>query len=158
MYLYDLSTAARQLYGMLSDGEIDEQTFHDTLEAIGTDERLESCCKIIRQSEADLAGIKKEILSLQKKKQSAENSIERMKSAVLDFLDSAGLLKAKAGVFSVSKRTSKAVSVLDEDIIPEEFWEAQKPKLSKTKIKDAINAGLSVPGAEIVTNVNIVIK
>lgn len=158
MYLYEMSEATRELYELLTNEEIDEQTYNDTLEAIGVDEKLESYCKIIRQSEADAESLKTEISRLKDKKIKAENAVMRMKSAILCFLDSAGKNKADAGVFKVSKRRSQAVNIYDEALIPEEYFIQQKPELSKTKIKEAIAAGQTVEGAKIVENYSVVIK
>ena len=153
-----MSEAARELYELLSSGEIDEQTYNDTLEAIGADEKLESYCKIIRQSEADAESLKVEIDRLKDKKLKAENAVTRMKSAILYFLDSAGKNKADAGVFKVSKRRSQAVKVYDETLVPKEYFVQKKPELSKTKIKEAITAGETVQGAEMVENYSVIIK
>lgn len=40
MTLYELTAQASELYELLQNEEIDEQTFTDTLEAIGTEEKL----------------------------------------------------------------------------------------------------------------------
>ncbi len=158
MTIYEMTNAARELYEMLSNDEIDEQTLQDTLEALGTEDKLESYCKIIKQYEADTVNIKEEIQRLQNRKQTAENAIIRMKQAIQMYLDSIGASKAKAGIFSVSKRFTKAVSILDETVIPCQYWEEQKPKLSKAKIKEDINRGIEVNGAVIVENLSIMIK
>lgn len=158
MTIYEMTNAARELYEMLSNDEIDEQTLQDTLEALGAEDKLESYCKIIKQYEADTVNIKEEIQRLQNRKQTSENAIIRMKQAIQMYLDSIGTNKAKAGTFSVSKRFTKAVSIIDETAIPCQYWEEQKPKLSKTKIKEDINRGIEVNGAVIVENQSIVIK
>lgn len=40
MTLYEMTEAARQLKALLEADEIDEQTFSDTIEAIGADDKI----------------------------------------------------------------------------------------------------------------------
>ncbi len=40
MNIYEMTQQAEALYELLCLGEIDEQTFNDTLEAIGTDDKV----------------------------------------------------------------------------------------------------------------------
>ena len=81
-----------------------------------------------------------------------------MKTALLQFLTATGQEKVKTGTFSVSKSYSKAVNILDENSIPDEFKIEQAPKIDKTAIKKAIAAGNEVCGAEIVENESIRIR
>lgn len=53
MNLYEMTAAANELYALLTVDEIDEETVKDTLEAMGAEEKLESCCVVIRELEAD---------------------------------------------------------------------------------------------------------
>lgn len=152
MTLYEMTGAAAELYELLQNGDIDEQVYADTLEAIGAEEKLESYCKIWTQLETDAANYAEEIRRMTERKKTLENNIERMKEAVGTFLRATGQDKAKAGTFTVSFGKSKAVNVYDETKIPERFLKPQPPKIDKIAIKDAINAGEIVEGAEIVVN------
>ena len=49
MNLYEMTAAANELYALLTADEIDEETVKDTLEAMGSEENLESCCVVIRE-------------------------------------------------------------------------------------------------------------
>ena len=59
--LYEMSLAAQNLLDLLTDEEIDEQTFNDTLEAMGAAEKVENTCKAIGCLTADAEMFKKEI-------------------------------------------------------------------------------------------------
>ena len=72
MNLYEMTQAANELYELLTSGEIDEQTFADTLEAMGTEEKLENYCKVIRQLEYDAEMLKAEKERIDKKKKNVE--------------------------------------------------------------------------------------
>ena len=54
MNIYDLTGYALQLKELLDADEIDEQTFSDTLESIGADDKVDSYCMIIRELEAEI--------------------------------------------------------------------------------------------------------
>ena len=47
--LFEMTQQATELYEMLQAEEIDEQTFSDTLEAMGTGEKIEGYCQVIKQ-------------------------------------------------------------------------------------------------------------
>ena len=146
------------LYDMLSTGEIDEQTFNDTLAAMGVEEKLESYCKVIRQLEADAEMFKNEKERIEKKQKVAENSIARMKKAVADFLHAQGTEKSTAGVFTVALSTSTKVNVVDETKIPKKFFIKQEPKLDKSSILKLLRNGEKVKGCELQENEGVRIK
>lgn len=158
MTLYELTTAAAQLYELLSSGEIDEQTLNDTLAALGSEEKLESYCKVIRQLEADAEALKAEKDRIYKKQQATENSIARMKSVIAEFLKSHDAKKSTAGIFTVSLSESKAVNITDENKVPARFLVEQPPKIDKSAIRAELMAGGDVEGCELKINEGVRIK
>lgn len=158
MNLYEMTVAANELYELLTSGEIDEQTFEDTLQAMGTEEKLESYCKVIRQLEADAEMLKAEKERIDRKKKTVDNSILRMKKTVTDFLKAQGTKKATAGTFSVALSTSKAVNIIDEGKIPARFLVEQAPKIDKSAIRSELMAGAEIEGCELQINEGVRIK
>ena len=158
MNLYEMTVAASELYDLLTNGEIDEQTFEDTLSAMGTEEKLEGYCKIIRQLEADAEMLKAEKDRIEKKKKTVDNSIDRMKKAIIDFLKVQGTDKATAGTFSVALSTSKAVNIVDEKKVPKKYFIKQDPKLDKMSIRDLLLKGEAVKGCELQINEGVRIR
>lgn len=158
MNLYEMTVAASELYDLLTSGEIDEQTFEDTLQAMGTEEKLESYCKVIRQLEADAEMLKAEKDRIDKKKKTVENSIDRMKKAVADFMNAQGIKKATAGTFAVALSESKAVKVVDENKVPKMYFIEQDPKLDKKTILKLLREGETVEGCELQINEGVRIK
>ena len=158
MNLFEMTVAANELYDLLTSGEIDEQTFEDTLQAMGAEEKLESYCKVIRQLEADADMLKAEKDRIEKKKKTVENSIDRMKKAVADFMNAQGTKKATAGTFTVALSTSKAVNVLDESKVPKKYFIKQEPKLDKKTIRELLMQGETVKGCELRINEGVRIK
>lgn len=158
MNLYEMTVSANQLYDLMISGEIDEQTFTDTLEAMGTEEKLESYCKVIRQLEADAEMLKAEKERIEKKKKTVDNSIDRMKKAVIDFMKASGSTKSTAGTFTVSLSTSKATKIIDESLIPKKYFIKQEPKLDKNTILDLLKSGEEIKGCELQINEGVRIK
>lgn len=158
MTLYEMTEATRELYEMLNNDEIDEQTVSDTLEGMAVGEKLEGYCQVIRQFEADTAAFKAEKDFFAMKQKRAENAIERLERAVELYMTAAGKEKEKCGLFEIKITKSKAVQILDEKAIPKVFLVEQPPKVDKANIRKALLAGEEVQGAELQENRNIKIK
>lgn len=158
MTLYEITGAARQLYDLLEAGEIDDQTFSDTLEAIGADEKIDAYCKIIRQRKADADALKAEIDRMSEKKRTAENDIDRMKSALIDFMSATGQQKAKTELFSCSISARQSCKITDESAIPADFREPQPDKIKKAEILKALKNGEIISGVEIQTSTSLTIR
>lgn len=156
--LYEMTTQASELYELLQNEDIDEQVFLDTLEAIGTGEKIESYCHIIKELQGDFEKFKAESDRLAARMKTAKNGIDRMKDSLLTFLRVSGQCKVKAGTFTVSIGTSKQTNILDEALIPTEYKTPQPDKIDKTAIKKAIESGLEVAGAEIIINEGVRIR
>lgn len=153
-----MTVNAVALYDLLSTGEIDEQTFNDTLSAMGVEEKLESYCKVIRQLEADAEMLKAEKDKIAQKQKTVENSIERMKSAVKEFMKVQGKDKESAGIFTVALSTSKAVNIVDESKVPSRFLVEQAPKIDKAAIRKELMSGAEIDGCELQENEGVRIK
>lgn len=159
MTLYEMTDAARNLKALLEADEIDEQTYNDTLEAIGADDKIDAYCQIIREYEAEITARKSEIERLKAANDRAEKAIDRMKSALDGFMTASGKSKAKTALFSVSYRSAKSVLITDESRIPERFLTVKTTTApNKAEIKKFISDGGTVEGAEIVESRNIQIK
>ena len=158
MTLYEMKQAAINLYEMLQADEIDEQAYNDTMEGIGADEKLEDYIYVIKQYEADNVAIKTEIDRLKANKEKNDKAIERMKKAVVDFMNATGQKKANAGTFKLSLRKSESTLITDETKIPSEYLVPQPPKADKAAIKKAIKNGINVDGAVIEIKVSVVAK
>lgn len=145
--LYQMTAQAQFLYDLLENGEIDAQTLENTLEGLGANEKLESYIYIQKQLESDLAALKGEKDRLKRKMEAINKNIEKMKSAVLIYMQTAGLKKAKAGTFNLSIGTSEKVHVIDEDKIPINFLLEQRPKIDIASLRKFLKSGGTTPGA-----------
>jgi hypothetical protein len=158
MFLYEMTVATKQLYELLANEEIDEQTVADTLEAMGVEEKLEGYCQVIRQYEAEKEMYKAEKERIEKKIKVTDNAINRMKKAVIEFMKVSGSTKSTAGTFTVALSTSKAVNILDENKIPVRFLVEQAPKIDKSSIRAELMSGAEIEGCELQVNEGVRIK
>lgn len=156
--LYEMTEAAAQLYEMLLNDEIDEQTLNDTIEAMGAGEKLESYSKIIRQLENDSAGYKAEKDRMAAKQRAAEKAIDRMKNSIICFMKASGQKKAKAGVFELALSVSKSAQIVNDELLDKQYFIPQPPKVDKAAIRAALLAGDEVPGAVLMTSTGVRIK
>ncbi len=158
MTLYEMTQAAKTLYDLFSNDEIDENAVNDTLEGMEAELKLEDYCKVIRQLKSDAVQIKAEADRMTKKQTALENSVKRLNANVLSFMDATGKKSEKAGVFTVKVSESKAVNIVDEAKLPKEFFIEQPAKVDKASIRKKLMADELVNGAELQINRNIQIR
>lgn len=156
--LYELTHAAYNLQVMLENGDIDEETFNDTLEAMGGDEKIENVCKVIRNLEADAAAFKAEKDRLAERQKTAENGVKRLKQSLLDYLIATDTKKRTVGLFTVAVSTSKSVNITNEDALPDIYLIPQPPKVDRTKLGNDLKSEIHIEGAELVENLYLRIR
>ena len=158
MNLYEITGAVQQLAEMFEEGEIDEQTYNDTVESLGSSIEVEEIVKAIRNKLAEAEMYKAEAERFTKKKQKAEKSVEWLKKVLMSYLCVMNERKLNTSLFCVTRGTSKAVSVYDENVIPEQYMIPQPAKVDKKSILADLKAGVDVPGAHIKETEYITIK
>lgn len=159
MTLYEMTEVAKQLYEMLAAGDIPEEAVSDTIESFGVEGKVEDYCRVIYQLNADVEMYENEIKRLTAKAKAAKKGVDRMKSALSDYMTATQKKKLSAGTFTLSFRKSESVVIMDENALPTEYIvEEVKIKPNKKLIKNAIKNGETVNGAELQENQNLQIK
>lgn len=156
--LYELTQGVQQLQDLLELGEIDDQVFRDTLDAMDIETKVENICKVLKNLQAQADMYKAEKDRLAERQKTAENGVKRLKDSLLAYMQVTNHKKVQAGVFTVSKSSRQSVEVLYEDMLPDEFLIPQPAKVDKTAITKALKAGEAVAGAEFVTNEFVTIR
>lgn len=87
----------------------------------------------------------------------AENIQKRMKERILEAMNEYGLQKIECGVHKFSTRTSKAVEIIDEAKIPNEYIKVSTT-IDKSALRADLMAGVLVEGAELRENKSLTIK
>ena len=156
--LYELTGSAFELQMLLESGDIDEDTYKDTLESLDINAKIESVCKVIRNLTAEAEAYKAEKDRLAERQKTAENGIKRLKDSLLHYMLTTEQTKVKQGVFSVRINRTASVNITDPLVIPPDYLKFSEPQINKAEIKKAIQSGDEIPGAELVTNESIVIR
>ena len=156
--LYELTQDAARLQDLLESGEIDEQTYADTLEAMGVDTKIENICKMIRNLEAKAAACKAEKERFAAKEKTANNAVARLKESLLTYMLTVEKKKVEAGLFTVSKSSAKSVEIVYEDMLDHKYFVPQPDKIDKAAISKDIKAGIEVSGAILVDKPYVVVK
>ena len=159
MTLYEMTEAQKELYELMTSGEIDGEVYADTLEGIGIAEKIEGYCVVENELSGDLQKIESEIERLNEKKKSIENNIKRLNLRLGDCLYSMNTTKYSAGMYTVYRRETQQVVIDDSEKIPAEFMKTRVSATpNKTLIKESIKAGKEIAGAHLQTNQSITIK
>ena len=159
MTLYEMTAAQKELYELMTSGEIDEEVYADTMEGIGIAEKIEGYCVVENELSGDLQKIESEIERLNEKKKSIENNIKRLRARLGDCLLSMDTTKYSAGTYTVYRRETEQIIIDDLQKIPAEFLKTRVSETpNKTLIKERIKEGKEVSGVHLQTNQSITIK
>lgn len=155
--MYELTTAAQELYEMLSNEDIDEQTFNDTLEGMGVDEKVDACCKVIKQLEADAKAVSEEKDRLAKRSQALKNNAKRVRESLVMFMQASGQSRIKTLLFSLSTRATQKLNISEDAVIPQAYIKV-KTETDTAALKEAISKGVVVDGVTLDTNYSLTIR
>lgn len=150
MTLYELTNDWLQLMTMLEEGA-DEDVINDTLEGLDyeIEQKADGYARVIRNMEADIAGLKAEIDRMTNRKKVLENNITRLKANLQNSMEITGKTKFKTDLFSFNVQNNPAAVIMDEQYlenIPEEYLIPREPKLDKKKLAADLKAGVDLEG------------
>lgn len=83
---------------------------------------------------------------------------ELLKNRLTEAMQQFGIERISSPTINLSFRKSEAIEITEESAIPAAYFDQPPPKVSKSKIRDAIKNGNEVPGASLVTRQNLIIK
>ena len=115
--LYEVTGSILALQEMLESPLDDEDILKDTLEAVqGEYEvKLEACCKVIKNLEADMEAVKAEAKRLSEKAKMLENNRDRLKKAMFDSMKATNTPKVKGQLFTVAIQRNGGVAPINYD-------------------------------------------
>jgi hypothetical protein len=125
--------------------------------------KAEAYAKFILKLESEAEQAAAEIKRIQALKKAKENTVARLRESLLAALmvfteeDAKGIRRYETPLAKLSTRKSQAVEVLDEQLIPADFWVIKK-EVSKSTISQAIKDGAEVPGAQLKDNISLSIR
>lgn len=159
--IYQLTTEAKELASVLSEGEITPEL--ETSLVINQTELQKKAIDygfVIKSFESDITIIDLEIERLKALKTIRTNAIERMKNAVLEAMEVYGIEKVESPTLKLSVRNnSESVNLVNEYQIPD-IYRKEKVTLTidKNLIKEDLKTGLEVPGAVLKRSKTLTIK
>ena len=152
MKLYELTENYLNLQELLENDEIPKEMVIDALDNVGEEleAKAENIAKLIKTLEVDITGYKAEETRLALKRKSLENRVKSLKEYLDNAMKVTGKTKFKGQLFSFSiQKNPPSVNVVDEKLIPEEYFIPQEPALDKKRLLTDIKNGAEIPGAEI---------
>lgn len=143
----------------IAEGEITEE-LSNRLAIVESDLQIKSqgYVSIIRHLDAECDIIDIEIKRLQQAKKQRENTVLRLKNAILQAMDTFEVETIQTPLNKLSLRSSKSVNIIDIEMLPNSCIVIEKKSISKTEIKKLIESGIEISGAEIITNKSLQIK
>lgn len=160
--LYSLTGQYLELAHKLSNLDLDSETVADTIEASGLPDDIAAKAQgiemVCRETVKDLPAIDTEIKRLQALKAHRVAVSDGLKAYLKRSIEAMGIEKIQCPLFTVSIRQNPAsVEVFEEGMVPDEYMVA-KYSPSKTKIKEALVAGVDVPGARMAKTTRLDVK
>lgn len=160
MRLYEINAALEELLNQ-QDPETGELICDmDALEALSIerDEKLEGLALYCKNLTAEAEAIRNEEKTLAERRRSLENKAERAKGFLAEQLAGEKFSTPKVAVsYCKSEQVEVSMSFFTEES-NERFLRYKDPEADKTAIKAAIKAGETIPGAELVSKMNMSIK
>lgn len=161
MKLYEIDTKIMEIIENAVDPETGEIVGDLSLTELGDleearEEKIENCLLLIKNLESDAEQLKAEKQAFEQRQRVVMNKAYWLRKYVFDSL--AGE-KFSTPRVAVSYRKSEAVEYSgDVNSLPEECIKKKEPEVDKTALKKMLKGGAEIPGAKIVTRLNMQIK
>lgn len=160
MKLYEINDAIRcALDTVTIDEETGEITGAEILHAVEAEasDKIEATALYLRESDAEIDAVKKEIERLNARVKSATKKNDFIKSMLLDALHATG--KVKTPRVTVSIRKTQAVEIEANAPIPEAFQTVKTTVVpNKIAIKKALAEGVEIAGCSLVERESVSIR
>lgn len=158
MNLYEINQAILAALTPDDDGVLADDAMDKLSELMMVaEEKLENIGCLLKDWRAEADAIKAEADRLTERRKAIENRADRLRQYAADMMVAMGKSKLETARCVLSFRSSSAVDVLDESVIPDEYFKTKRD-LQKAEISKALKAGLTVPGAALVERANLQIK
>ena len=129
--------------------DIDDETLADTLE--GLTDLNKQLAAVVRSQQEDRVfsnALKERIQEMQDRLKRFEHRVSRNRDLVTSVMERAGIKKLTEDDFTASLRSTPPQLVLsDENIIPEDYWKMQSPKLDRQLLIAHLKSSQAVEGA-----------
>jgi chromosome segregation ATPase len=161
MKLYELTNDSLLVVEqLLQEDQLDEDGLQAALDAIGeaVEQKLDGIARLIRNWEAETEALHDEIARLRDRQSAIDNRVRRLKDYALQCLQRANLHRVRLPIVTAYIGRSTRVEV---DVPPEEVPEQYRRisvSVDKRALKEALDAGDSVPGARLAETEYLVLR
>ena len=131
--------------------DADDGTLRDTLEGL-TDltEMLAAPVRSYLDDKAVVSGLKGRLVEMQERLSRLDARASRKRDLVTRTMEEADVRQLLEPDFTASLRVNPpSLVIVDEVIIPENFWVPQPPKLDRQRLRRSMCGGQRVPGTEL---------
>lgn len=152
MNLYQLEDNLYQVVRLAESADPeDRKAFDDTIDSLkdGIADKAIDYGKVIKQLVSDKKQLAEKIKADTERKESIASNVKRLKMALQNGLESAGMDRVKGLDLSIWIQNNPAsVKLTDESAVPGEFTNTTT-SVDKKAVLEALKSGEEVPGAEL---------
>lgn len=139
-------------------GEVFETEDLDQLD-MAFEEKVDGIAYYIKNCEASAKAMKDEAKMLMERAKKHEQRADKLKKYLLEALSVRGMKKLETVKNKITTRKSTRVDIIDQDMLPKKYF-AKKVEFTPDKklIKETLEAGKNVKGAELETRITLQVK
>lgn len=162
MNLYELTQEfATAMQAITVDPETGEVSGFEAVDGLDAafEDKAEAYAVTIKNLDAEVKALKNERDNLKAREDATKKRMEYMKQHLADSMLAVGKDKISTSKASLSFRRSMQVNITSDVMVPDDLCKViidRKP--DKTAIGKLLKAGETVPGAELVENMNLQVK
>ncbi len=163
MKLYEIGDAMIDNLNLFleSEGtELDEEVYNEVLDLLKRElaNKSSNILKYLNNLQADLEQIKLEKQRLDKIKKSKESKYNKLSDYIISVMTNLDKAKIETEIGNYALRKSTKVEILDEKLIPEEYFNISIDKtVDKIALKEVLKSQ-EVPGVRLATGYNLNIQ
>jgi hypothetical protein len=163
MKLYEIGDAIIDNLNLFleSEGtELDEEVYNEVLDLLKRElaNKSSNILKYLNNLQADLEQIKLEKQRLDKIKKSKESKYNKLSDYIISVMTNLDKAKIETEIGNYALRKSTKVEILDEKLIPEEYFNISIDKtVDKIALKEVLKSQ-EVPGVRLATGYNLNIQ
>ena len=168
MKLYEITAQYQRLMDDIAEGNIPEEAVKDTLDAVEGefDLKMDNLACYVKSVNAEAAAIKNEIAALTERMKSKQAEADRLIEYMYGEMCKVGKTKVETARCKLTiKQNPEAVTISDNaafiewaQINNDSLLTYAQPTINKTKIKETIKAGETVPMCSITRNQRLEMK
>lgn len=162
--LYELTTEYRSILDHID--EMDESEIDSSLielldnMKLPIEQKAINTAAVLKNIEHAINGLKQVEETIKERRALAERKLANIKTYLLNNLVTAGIDKIESDMFSIKVKTNpEKVEAFCENLIPKGYWRSKViTELDKTKLKEALKAGVKIDGVTLIQSKRLEIK